>query len=1086
MGVAAQQSGPIFTPSDVRSEAVALLAADASSQQVQSQILGGGGVEIMMHAIHDPSLQQDTARLLTTLATGPCSDSFADHFMRGSGIASMQRFLQTSSSEELVLQILSMLSQLVAADNSGGFSQAMHTSDYLSVMPRLMQHHHEDIRSNAAFIVKILSLSQTSIQASADLCAACMALLFSLDSMSAGASEGKILAAESLRNFARWPCNAMPCWTALAGAKHMLAKLAEIIQVPTREGTLEAACCSFLACLSTHSNNGDAAYLALLQEAGIQCSLIGALSSPHLVVQRHAAQTLANVMGHDTLGTNFRDDVYNFGGLPLLHVLLHKDDQEMKQAIVSALASLAQKPEAAAQLDLQSFMAMMQSPDPNIRSSTLAIVDLITRNDVMKRAQLTGSVQMLPTLVQMMASPDAGTQRRAISAVCSFAHDSATWRTIRECNGMQGLVESMRSADESVLLQVGGCLVEMVADPENALALLSCGGQTALVPLLARASPELQRAAATALAAMGRGGGPPAVTAIVDAGCVDPLIHLLHAGTGKDAPRSQQAVAADALQALAILSTDPRASATMVAKCLDKLFDLVEQYDAAVQSQASYLLLNLSKCGPQVRTAMVQQAKVGAMLSFMSSDFEAAQEVGVSTLSAALSDGKSRAKHIDRLLADESFIETLTKTYTSTSKQVRENASVILTKLLENKTFRVKYVCEGGFGATNKLVQANKDCPMKTRNGVAAMETLMTDPELDLQLRTDPKAREVVKSFVERLASASTDKSSGANLANTVGVLVRLCSDESCVTELTQNRRAVETLLHQLSAGITKDSMKENMLQILEKCCQNEDCAVLVTRLGGHSAVCSAISASDRQATSAKLQIRGLGVAVLQALAQHSKCRLSMAQGDTRAMLVDTLKTTADSGIQLSALRCLVHLTERKDIATMLLQEDGLDECLRLLHVFSDEGSELEALEKATLTQALVRCLAGFAACMEAVDVVCGCGDLAEASSAALRHMSALASLLESTDSEVQLGACQVLIYYNQCRYIRRSRTGSSHPSSSPRSARARPSRSSRSTTSAGRPSARPAPSTCWCRCCQGHIRSSLMQYSSTTSCQVH
>jgi hypothetical protein len=261
---------------------------------------------------------------------------------------------------------------------------------------------------------------------------------------------------------------------------------------------------------------------------------------------------------------------------------------------------------------------------------------------------------------------------------------------------------------------------------------------------------------------------------------------------------------------------------------------------------------------------------------------------------------------------------------------------------------------------------------------------------------------------------------------------------------------------------------------------------VLVTRLGGHSAVCSAISASDRQATSAKLQIRGLGVAVLQALAQHSKCRLSMAQGDTRAMLVDTLKTTADSGIQLSALRCLVHLTERKDIATMLLQEDGLDECLRLLHVFSDEGSELEALEKATLTQALVRCLAGFAACMEAVDVVCGCGDLAEASSAALRHMSALASLLESTDSEVQLGACQVLIYYNQCRYIRRSRTGSSHPSSSPRSARARPSRSSRSTTSAGRPSARPAPSTCWCRCCQGHIRSSLMQYSSTTSCQVH
>ena len=128
-------------------------------------------------------------------------------------------------------------------------------------------------------------------------------------------------------------------------------------------------------------------------------------------------------------------------------------------------------------------------------------------------------------------------------------------------------------------------------------------------------------------------------------------------------------------------------------------------------------------------------------------------------------------------------------------------------------------------------------------------------------------------------------------------------------------------------------------------------CASAFMRLGGHRAVCSAISASDRQATSAKLQVRGLGVAVLQTLAQHSKCRLSMAQGDTRAMLVDTLKTTTDSSIQLSALRCLAHLTERKDIATMLLQEGGLDECLRLLHAFSDEGSEPEALEKATLTQ---------------------------------------------------------------------------------------------------------------------------------------
>ena len=71
------------------------------------------------------------------------------------------------------------------------------------------------------------------------------------------------------------------------------------------------------------------------------------------------------------------------------------------------------------------------------------------------------------------------------------------------------------------------------------------------------------------------------------------------------------------------------------------------------------------------------------------------------------------------LFADESFVATLMKVFTSSNKQVRENASVIATTLLESDAdFRVKFVSAGGFGALNKLVTLNKDCPMKSRNGV--------------------------------------------------------------------------------------------------------------------------------------------------------------------------------------------------------------------------------------------------------------------------------------------------------------------------------------------------------------------------------
>ena len=149
----------------------------------------------------------------------------------------------------------------------------------------------------------------------------------------------------------------------------------------------------------------------------------------------------------------------------------------------------------------------------------------------------------------------------------------------------------------------------------------------ALIPLLSRQSVDIQRHAAAAIAAMARAGGLPYVAAIVEARGVEPLVQLLRSGT-VSGERDAQTLAHDALQALAVLSQDPRAATHMGSTCLDTLFELAEKYDEGVQQQAIYLLLNLASCDPQMRNKMVATVRVGVMLRLMASEHEEAQEIG--------------------------------------------------------------------------------------------------------------------------------------------------------------------------------------------------------------------------------------------------------------------------------------------------------------------------------------------------------------------------------------------------------------------------------------------------------------------------
>jgi hypothetical protein len=503
--------------SEVREQACkAMQPLVNDNDDAQSKILSAGGVEKFLHSAHDPKMQSFSLEMLNMLATGRNSASFSDHFMRQDvGIQSMLHLLLNNTDASVLSIALGLLTAVVNSNTEIG--DRMHEASYLAALPKLMQHHSSSIRSHATFVVKMLSLSQVHTHAPVDIFTACFSLLVGISDQQGDVSsqEAKVLAAESLRNFSRWPHNAPACWETLSTFRHMLRQLVELIRVPSRDGQTESAVSAMFGCLTSHTDQISTNHLAMLQEAQLPTALITGLSSSHLAVQKGCSQTLANIMSHETLGHNLRLEVFHFGGVPLLKTLLQKDDEELKQAVVYALASLATEPEVADQIDLQPFMHLLKSTQGGMQAATMRVVDQITRNSDYKQAQLMDA-DMLPQLVNLMNSPDPTTARSAIKQVTSFARDEQNWRTIREYNGLPKLVEMLCSPDPSILYETSECISNMVLDAENARALLACGGHMALIPLLSRQDAvDVQRHAAAAIGAMARAGGLPYVAAIV-------------------------------------------------------------------------------------------------------------------------------------------------------------------------------------------------------------------------------------------------------------------------------------------------------------------------------------------------------------------------------------------------------------------------------------------------------------------------------------------------------------------------------------------------------------------------------------------
>ena len=183
----------------------------------------------------------------------------------------------------------------------------------------------------------------------------------------------------------------------------------------------------------------------------------------------------------------------------------------------------------------------------------------------------------------------------------------------------------------------------------------------------------------------------------------------------------------------------------------------------------------------------------------------------------------------------------------------------------------------------------------------------MKDGELDHQLHKDVNEGQVIQSFIGQLSSTEHDAAAGANIENVIAIIARLSTADNVVRALAQNVDALKTLLHHLAAGITKDSLKENILRIIVNCASSADdtCSIAITRLRGHKAACTAMQQALQQSSvksyrngsgvnSKKLGIRRLAASALRAMSQHQKCRLTMSEDDTVKIMVDVLEKSDD------------------------------------------------------------------------------------------------------------------------------------------------------------------------------------------------
>lgn len=282
--------------SDVREQAcAAMLPLVKDNTDAQGRILSAGGVDKFLNYAHDPKMQTFSLNMLDMLASGPNSQSFCGHFARGVGIPSMVRLLLNNGDAGVLSIALGLLTAVV--NNNIEIGDRMHEANYLAALPKLMQHNSSEIRSHATFLVKMLSLSQVHTHAPVDIFTACFSLLVGISDQQGDVSsqEAKVLAAESLRNFTRWPHNAPACWETLSTFRHMLRQLVDLIRTPSRDGQTESAVSAMFACLTSHTDQISTNHLAMLQEAALPTALISGLSSPHLAVQKGSASTLANV-----------------------------------------------------------------------------------------------------------------------------------------------------------------------------------------------------------------------------------------------------------------------------------------------------------------------------------------------------------------------------------------------------------------------------------------------------------------------------------------------------------------------------------------------------------------------------------------------------------------------------------------------------------------------------------------------------------------------------------------------------------------------------------------------------------------------
>eukprot|EP00903_Cladosiphon_okamuranus_P005981 g5903.t1 len=309
-------------------------------------------------------------------------------------------------------------------------------------------------------------------------------------------------------------------------------------------------------------------------------------------------------------------EVVEAGLLPrLVDFLRQSDCQELRPEALCALTNIAStkftKAVASEPLTLPTLMALLASPDLNLREQSAWCVGNIAADGVEMR-DLVLNAGVLEPLLASLSPPQQGSTRTPTPT--SFMR-TGTWALNNLCrrlpppplsvvlpiiDTLRPLLEAANTTDAEILIDAGWALYHITrAGSDRIDAVLSAGMLSMMPDMILHDNAQVVRPAIRAMdnlacsSAAYRG-------ALIEAGVLDPLVETL----GNDSPK----VRADALRLLSCMAAGSPDQVTAVVSTPDVLPSVVtelEEGNALCRKEAAWVFLNMCECGHEPHATIV-------------------------------------------------------------------------------------------------------------------------------------------------------------------------------------------------------------------------------------------------------------------------------------------------------------------------------------------------------------------------------------------------------------------------------------------------------------------------------------------------